>query len=165
MDGSLQAVALMVLKQSDDPKFHLYGDLPSPAASPAMNRSGSGGYPGGSVQQFAPQQHPHYGGGHYGGGGGGMPYGMMGGGGGGEGGSGFTSLSLMLTEDQACVLLEHGSRAVMEVEQVRCAVHAGLCGCAGYPPGRALLPLPVQCWPASRTHSPAPFAHPPPCHR
>lgn len=34
-------------------------------------------------------------------------------------GEGFTSMNLMLTEDQAAVLLDQGSRAVVEVEQAR----------------------------------------------
>ena len=36
----------------------------------------------------------------------------------------FTSLNLMLTEDQAAVLLDQGSRAVMEAEQVWLSGHA-----------------------------------------
>lgn len=33
-------------------------------------------------------------------------------------GDGFSSMNLMLTEDQAAVLLDQNSRAVVEVEQV-----------------------------------------------
>lgn len=79
----------MVLKQSDDPKFQLYGELPSPAV-PDMVTHGSFGMPPEILSQHVSQPF--------------VP--------------GYTSLSLMLTEGQAGILLEHGSRAVVEAEQV-----------------------------------------------
>lgn len=123
----LQAIALMTLKQSDDPKFPLYGELPSPAMpAGGFAAASAGGLLG---PQFLPHPAAPF-----------VPAGVpttsamfgsspgaamfpllppgMGGGLGAVGDAGFTSLTLMLTEDQAGVLLDQGSRAVVEVEQV-----------------------------------------------
>ena len=152
----------MTLKQSDDPKFPLYGELPTPAVAGGalgmhpMHGFGVGAGPGGMPMGLSPQFHahhlpPHYlgashaaGGGPgsspvmYGGGGGGMPFGPHSsgggvGGGGGVTGEGYTSASLMLTEDQTSVLIDQGGRAVAEVEQVGAALAAACLGGGGRP--------------------------------
>ena len=146
----------MTLKQSDDPKFPFYGELPTPAVAggglgmhPMHGGFGVGAGPGGMPLGLSPQFRAHHPPPHYmgashaagggpgsspamygnGGGGGGMPFGPhSSGGGGGGAGEGYTSVSLMLTEDQTSVLIDQGGRAVAEVEQVRAAPAAGLVG-------------------------------------
>lgn len=134
----------MTLKQSDDPKFPLYGELPSPTMA-----HGDGGFAGGGAA-LPPAFLPHPA----------TPflsptaalYGSPGAGHGmfpmippamGAGAapapaadaySGASSLTLLLSEDQAALLLGDGSRAVLEVEQVRVGQGCEGCGRCGRRP-------------------------------
>ena len=174
----------MTLKQSDDPKFPLYGELPTPAVVGGglggmhpMHGFGVGGGPGGmpAIMGLSPQFHghhppPHYmgashaaGGGPgsspamYGSGGGGMPFGphSSGGGGGGGAGEGYTSVSLMLTEEQTSVLIDQGGQAVAEVEQVGAALAAG-CAAEGAAVCVCSLPSILPAWPGLQLAQPSP---------
>lgn len=148
---AVQAIALMTLKQSDDPKFPLYGELPSPTMA-----RGDGGFSSGGAT-LPPSFLPHHG----------TPflppspalYSSPGGSHGmfpmlppsmngstapalaADGFSGGSSVALLLSEDQAALLLGDGSRVVVEVEQVgqgwRCA--ALNCGCC----------IDAACWPCA----------------
>lgn len=148
----------MTLKQSDDPKFPLYGELPSPSTA----RSDGGFSSGGAALPPAFLAHPA------------TPflppaaalYGSPGGGhsvypllppamGGGaapqlaaDGYAGGSSLTLLLSEEQAALLLGDGSRAVLEVEQVGagpdCAAHTGGGG------GGAFRVWPARCIPCAQ---------------
>jgi hypothetical protein len=128
----LQAIALCVLKQSEDPKFPLYSELPSPALPGIGGQGafGSGGLhlmpptfashlhfipsesmstspgvnPGAIFGPAMPPMGPHIG--------------MHSRASSSLVGDGFTTLTLILTEDQASVLLEESNRPVVEVEQV-----------------------------------------------
>ena len=134
----LKAVALLVLKQSEDQKFPLFAELPSAAHVPAAMHpgvpphvlhamggpAGYGGARGGGVPYM--QMGP--GGGMYGPPGGAMygPHGGMGGGGyhgggGGRGpqGSSLTSLTLTLSDEQAALLgLGKADRGLEDVQQM-----------------------------------------------
>ncbi|PRW61288.1 RNA-binding Nova-2-like isoform X1 isoform B [Chlorella sorokiniana] len=121
-EGVLKAIALMVLRQAEDPKFSLYGELPSPAAPSSGVAPHAGLAPLGPLGMPAPFHPglalpfmPH---GGLPSGAGLAPYGLAAGSSMGPGETPFTSLNLMLTEDQAAVLLDQGSRAVMEAEQM-----------------------------------------------
>ncbi|PSC70603.1 RNA-binding Nova-1 [Micractinium conductrix] len=139
-EGVLKAIALMTLKQSDDPKYPMFEGLPSPA----MPRGGYGGaalppqfmaHP--TPSPFMPPTGPP---GVYGGGAGlfsMLPLGMAGPA---AGDGGYTSLSLVLTEDQAAVLLDGGSRAVVDVEQMSgCRARLDMSDGPRGPFGRLLL--------------------------
>lgn len=129
---TLQAIALCVLKQSEDPKFPLYSELPSPAPA-GFGGHGAFGSSGLHLMPLAFASHLHF-----------MPSDSMSSSPGvnpgpvfGSGvthvgshagvraravgslvGDGFTTLTLILTEDQASVLLEENNRPLVEVEQV-----------------------------------------------
>ncbi|KAL4423789.1 hypothetical protein ABPG75_001090 [Micractinium tetrahymenae] len=149
-EGVLKAIALMTLKQSDDPKFPLYGELPSPSMSHGGSSFAGAGTP--LPPSFLPHPAAAF-----------LPptaalYGSPGGGhgmfpllppamGGGpapapaaDGFAGGSSLTLLLSEDQAALLLGDGSRAVLEVEQVTgCRVRLDMADGPRGPYGRVLL--------------------------
>lgn len=100
----------MVLKQSDDPKFLLYGELPS-SEQPGKGRIVAPAFSGyhGLLQSLPANPDAAVFGG--------MPTfnlhpGMM------TSGMPWASLGIILTREQAGVLLEQGNGAFMEIEQV-----------------------------------------------
>jgi hypothetical protein len=139
----LQAIALMVLKQSDDPKFPLYSELPTPTGSGVQSMSSPAGVPLPMHHPFHPPPAPFHmaaAGPMAAGAGapgpaaagamfGGLPFALPAGAGM-AAAEGYAPLSLMLTEDQAGVLMDQGSRALVEVEQVSSLGDQGGCSWA-----------------------------------
>ncbi|KAL4446287.1 hypothetical protein ABPG77_003094 [Micractinium sp. CCAP 211/92] len=149
-EGVLKAIALMTLKQSDDPKFPLYGELPSPTMARGDGGFSSGGatlppsflpHPGTPFLPPSPALYSSPGGSH------GMfpmlPPSMNGSTApalAADGFSGGSSVALLLSEDQAALLLGDGSRVVVEVEQMTgCRMRLDMADGPRGPYGRLLL--------------------------
>lgn len=124
-EGVFKAVALMTLKQSDDPKFPLYGELPSPAMArgaavpqqfmPTYLPGSLGSPTTGMFPLLSPAMAGHS-----------------------VGADGFSSLTLILTEDQTLMLMD--TRAPAEVEQMTgCRVRLDMQDGPRGPFGRLLL--------------------------